>query len=108
MQPENNPLLNIPDPFEGYRASMKDMQWENPKAMELERLCYEVFVISKEGQKLYKHLEERHLIPSQVVPSHPQAMQLAMYFEGFREAIRGLKGMALVHQQRIAQAGVKS
>ena len=107
MQPEDNPYLSIPDPYEQYRESMKNMQWENPKGMELERLCYEVFVISAEGKKLYQHLQDKYLIPTQVVPSHPQAMQLAMYFEGFREAIRGLLNMARVHQQRIAQ-GVKT
>lgn len=107
MNPQDNPLLKNPDPFEDYRASMQGLSYQNAKAIEFERLCYEIFIISPEGKKLWELLVERHLVPSQVVPSHPQAMQLSIYFEGFREAIRGLMNMAKAHQERVAQ-GVRT
>jgi hypothetical protein len=100
----NNPYLEIPDPFKQYRESLATLHLDNPKGIEMERLCYEVFIISKEGQKLYEHLIEKYLIPSQVSPAHPQGMQIAMYFEGFKAGLRSLMDMARIHQQRIAGA----
>ena len=99
----DNPLIAPPqDPFEPQRQQQEKIRQE---AIELQRLCYEVFHMSDHGKKLYNILQSKYVIPAQYAPSHPAASQLALYWEGFKEAIRGLHDQGLLHAKRVNEGG---
>jgi hypothetical protein len=104
MHSNNNPLLQLNDPFEPQREQLQKVQDE---AIELQRLCYEVFHMQKDGVKLYEMLTKKYLMTTQWAPNHPQATNLALYWEGFKEGIRGLHDQGSVHKNRIAHGGVR-
>ncbi len=97
---DNNPILEQIDPYKDVKAQ----QEATKKAeVELQRLCYETFHAFPEGKKLYEFLRDKYLLQACFVPNDPQAHQLAMYWEGFKEAIRGIHQLGAVHAARIAQ-----
>jgi hypothetical protein len=68
---------------------------------ELDRLCFDVFIASNDGSKLWELLEKRFLLPPMCAPHSPTFKQEVIYFEGFKQAIRALMSMAKDHQQRV-------
>ena len=101
---KDNPFLNPPpNPFEGNIALEKLKQ---EKQIEFERLCFEIFIMLKDGKILADLVRERFILPSHFVPTDPNASTLAIWWDGFRTAMRGLtieNGMR--HQARINQGG---
>ena len=87
--------------FQNHETGFEQYIKENPIDIEMQKLCFEVFMRSPEGQKLYIMILENYLIPAMFSPEHPHASNLALYFEGFKEAFRGLMNMAKIHKQRI-------
>lgn len=67
----------------------------------MQKLCFDVFMKNESGQQLYIMLLERFIVPGLYAPEHPHATNLSLYFEGFKEAFRGLINMAKLHQRRI-------
>lgn len=94
----SNPYLQVNDPFEEQKKQQQDVQKE---AIEFQRLCFEVFHMSKDGKALYEHIEQKFLLQSLFAPSHPQAANLSLYWEGFKEALRGLWAQGNMHKKRI-------
>ena len=98
MERQGNPFLEVQDPFEHQRKKQKDVERE---AIEFQRLCFEVFHMNADGKKLYELIKERYIIRGLFSPTHDNATSLALYYEGFKEAFRGLWNQGLVHLKRI-------
>ena len=96
-----NPFTTIEDPFAAVAESAKQRLLDNPHMFEDDRLAYETFIVSKEGGAFYERWKKKFLERSQFNPAHPQAQQMAMYWEGFRACFREAYEMAYAHQQRI-------
>ncbi len=94
-----NPLITPEEP-EVLKQFKQWSQETSKDTFELQRLCYEVFIVSANGKKLYELLQEKHLIPAKFAPNDPYAPTLAMYWEGFKAAIRGLRDNGIVHMKR--------
>ena len=74
-----------------------------PNSKELEefqRLCYEVFVVSDQGKQLYDMLVKKFVIPSMFSIGDKDIQYSAIYWEGFKSAIRGLMDSALGYLKR--------
>lgn len=93
-----NPFLKIPDPYEDVKKTQTD---GSKQQLEMMRLCWNVFHLNEDGKELMKIFRERYLTCALVRPDHPQADQLNMFWEGFRECIRGFYNLGLQHQQYV-------
>ncbi len=100
----NNPFLQpmFPDPYEGINKTKKELQ---EIEIEFQRLHYEYFLMTADGKKLYNMLHHKFVVPSHFDPNNPNAGTLAIWWDGFRTAIRGLHEQAKKHDQRIKQGG---
>jgi hypothetical protein len=94
----HNPFLKVNDPFEPQREQQDKVKKE---LIEFQRLCFEVFHMHKDGIKLYELIKERYITRSLFAPTQPNASELALYYEGFKEALRGLWNQGRTHQMRI-------
>ena len=99
MNKEENPFLKDENYFEGYQKSIDDLK-QRPDLVELDMLCYMVFN-NENGKKLLNEFVERYIMPGFVNPSHPNAKEAGLYYEGFKEAFRLIRGSVKSHQQRI-------
>jgi hypothetical protein len=108
MSNDKDPLIPAGDSyFEGHPVGLEKqaqaaMAEREKGQLELERLCFEVFIASENGIKLRESLLERFVVPGLVSPQSQTFKQEVIYFEGFKEAFRGLFAMADNHQRRIA------
>lgn len=96
---EENPFLKQEDYFDGYKQKIDELKYK-PEIVELDKLCYLVHQ-SEDGKKLLNEYMERYLLPGFVNPAHPNARDAALYYEGFKEAFRLIRGSVKAHQQRI-------
>ena len=99
MSEETNPFLQQEDYFDGYQKKIEELK-HRPDVVELDKLCYLVFS-SEEGKKLMNEFVDRYLMPGFVNPGAPHPGQAALYYEGFKEAFRLIRGSVKAHQQRI-------
>ncbi len=98
------PLNEGPDAyFNDHKTGMEPEHKPDLKALEYERLCYEAFLASADGKALLEQFKERYHCAPLVDPYNPNAEKLALFFEGFREAFRGLEMAAKNHQTRILE-----
>lgn len=96
---EENPILQQENYFEGYQKKIDELK-HRPDLVELDKLCYMVFS-TDDGKKLMEVFVERYLMPGFVNPGAPHPGQAALYYEGFKEAFRLIRGSVKAHQQRI-------
>jgi len=102
----NNPYLQpvFPDPFETIKQSQNHLR---EKEIEFQRLHYEILQMNKEGKRLNDMLQDKFVKPSHFNPNDPNASTLAIWWDGFRTAIRGLDEQGKIHAQRIKEGGVR-
>lgn len=96
---ENNPYLQQEDYFEGYQKKIDELK-TRPDVVELDKLCYMVFQ-TDDGKKLMEQFVERYLLPGFVNPGAASPGHAALYYEGFKEAFRLIRGSVKAHEQRI-------
>ncbi len=96
---ETNPYLQQENYFEGYQKKIEELK-HRPDVVELDKLCYMVFA-SEDGKKLLNEFVERYLLPGFVNPNSADPGQAALYYEGFKEGFRLIRGSIKAHQQRI-------
>ena len=101
MKDKENPYIAIPNPYEEYKKNMDEFTKNNPEALEVSRLCYEVFEMNEDGKKLLELYEERFIFSSLVNPMMSNASEAALYWSGFTDCIKGFKRYVSEHQQRI-------
>ena len=93
-----------PDPyFNGHELGIEDKFKQSNDDLEYERLCYEAFMANTDGQALLEQFKKRYHCMPLFTPMHPNAANLALFFEGFKEAFRGLEHAARTHQLRILE-----
>ena len=94
MNPEDNPYLNLANIYDTHKV-------QNPEqygpGQEVNRLCYELFHVDERGKKLWELWSNRYLMQSVFSPQAPNAKDLALWWEGFREAIRGMYNLGQQH-----------
>lgn len=95
---ETAPYFVPENPYADEQQSLNDTL---KRTQIFERLCYEVLVENPDGARLYEMLKEQFLLSSGFNVSHPNASQLALYWEGMREVVRGLGVSAIKHQKRM-------
>lgn len=102
MDLNNNPYLQpLPDPFAHQKAAS---ELQKKEQIENERLCFELFLMTDNGKKLAERLLNQFIIPSHFDPRVANAQAMAMWWDGFKAAIRGLTiTNGKKHQQRIQQ-----
>lgn len=98
----NNPFNTKPDPYFNNHG-IEDKFQQNPDDLEYERLCYECLLSTTDGQALLEQFKKRYHCMPLYTPMHPNAANLALFFEGFKEAFRGLEHAARTHQKRILE-----
>jgi len=96
---EENPILKPENFFEGYQDKIDELKY-HPEVVELDKLCYLVFK-SEDGKKLLNEFCERYLLPGFVNPSMENSGNAALYYEGFKEGFRLIRGSIKAHEQRI-------
>ncbi len=94
----NNPFFKVDDVFKDQRKQLKDVEKE---AIEFQRLCFETFHMNKDGLALYEIIKERYLFRALFAPTMPNPSELSLYYEGFKEALRGLWTQGDIHRRRI-------
>lgn len=99
MSDEPNPYLQEENYFEGYQKKIDELK-HRPDVVELDKLCYLVFS-TEEGKKLLEEFVDRYLLPGFVNPAAAQPGYAAVYYEGFKEAFRLIRGSVKAHKQRI-------
>lgn len=99
MTEETNPYLQQENYFEGYQKKIDELRFR-PEVVELDKLCYMVFS-TEDGKKLLHEFVERYLLPGFVNPGAGNPGEAALYYEGFKEAFRLIRGSIKAHQQRI-------
>lgn len=99
MSEETNPYLQQEDYFEGYKRKIEELK-QRPDVVELDKLCFLVFQ-SEDGKKLLNEFTERYLLPGFVNPAMDNSGGAALYYEGFKEGFRLIRGSIRAHQQRI-------
>jgi hypothetical protein len=99
MTEETNPFLQQEDYFEGYQKKIDELK-HKPDVVELDKLCFMVFQ-SEDGKKLLNEFVERYLLPGFVNPGAANPGMAAIYYEGFKEAFRLIRGSINAHKQRI-------
>lgn len=96
---EKNPWIEPENYYAGYQDSMDNLK-SNPEGLQFDKLCHLV-LSTPDGRHFMEEIEKRFLIPALCNPASPTFQIQAMYFEGFKEAFRMLKGVVLSHDQRI-------
>lgn len=96
---DENPYLKQEDYFEGYQKKIDELKFR-PDVVHLDKLCYSVFS-TEDGKQLLNEFCERYLLQGFVNPSVANASHAALYYEGFKEAFRLIRGSVKAHQQRI-------
>ena len=100
-QPKDNPFTTQENPFDSYQKSLEAMAVLYPELQEIGRICYEFFLMSVDGKKLWELLENKYLFTSMVDISTPGCEIRAMYWTGFTDCLKFLKQQAVQHKQRI-------
>ncbi len=103
---ETNPFLEQEDYYQGYQKKIDELK-HRPEFVELDKLCYLVFS-TEDGKKLLDEITERYLLPGFVNPSMVNAADASLYYEGFKEAYRLIRGCVKAHKQRIEAESVKA
>lgn len=87
------------DFWQGYQTSI-DKSKEDPRLIEFDRLCFEVFEKTEAGKKLLEYLIETIVMPG--TPSRDtQAFPMTcVYYEGQRDCIRLLRQSTRSYRER--------
>ncbi len=99
MNIEENPFVKGTDYFEQYNESVQKLK-NNPQAIELDKLCYEVLE-TPSGKKLTEVIKERFLIPALANPGTPTYQLDVIFADGFKASLRLLLNCVIAHAQRI-------
>lgn len=99
MSEKDNPYLQQEDYFAGYQKKIDELK-TRPDVVELDKLCYMVFK-TEDGKKLLNEFVERYLLPGFANPGAANPGEAALYYEGFKEAFRLIRGSVKAHEQRI-------
>ena len=96
-----NPHMAIPNPYEDLQKGLEAMNLMYPELQEIGRICYDFFIVSTEGQKLWEMLEKKYIMGNQVNPMLVNCAETALYWTGFIDCLKFLRQSAMQHKQRV-------
>jgi hypothetical protein len=99
MNPEDNPYIAPQNYLSGYQDSLNQFQ-ETANQIELDRLCFEVFVANETGRKLMEVIKSRYIHTATPFKIGPDYKYACIYYEGLRQAYRGLEELAMSYKHR--------
>ena len=94
MNPADNPYLSLANIYDTHKVQHPEKHGPD---QEIARLCYELFHVDERGKKLWEVWSARYLMKAVFNPQAPNARDLALWWEGFREAIRGMHNLGEQH-----------
>ena len=100
---KDNPHLTIPDFAAERKKALDDYYKAHPELIEVDRLCYELFIANKEGDKLLKTLFSQYVEQPLVDPTASHAANSAVYWAGFTDCLKNLRARASTHLKRIQE-----
>lgn len=83
----------------GYQASIEKAK-NDPRIIEFDKLCFEVFGKTEAGKKLLEELRDRYIMASTPGRDMNTYDKSCIYFEGFRDCIRLLMQSTRSYQER--------
>lgn len=102
---EKNPFLQQENYFEPYNESVENLK-NNPKILELDKVCYELFESQELGRKFMEIVQERFLLPALASRGSATYQIDVLWQEGFKDFARMIMTCVNSHKQRI-QAELK-
>ena len=96
-----NPFNQPHDPFFDEIYQKPEPINVHPIQLEMERLANSIFYHNEDGKRLYELLKDNVLLRSFTMPHRDNSKEEALYYEGFKQAIRWLHTMAIIHQDRV-------
>ena len=103
MTEAKNPILEAENYFQQYQDNIDGLK-NDPKLIEFDKLCYEVFHKSEAGKRLLEMAIDRYVIPPMAARGTPTYQIDVLWAEGFKDVFRIFRNAILSHEQRI-QAG---
>ncbi len=97
---QNNPILEPENYFENYKKSIDEMR-KDPRIIEFDRLCFELFERNEQGKRFMEIVTERYIIPALAKPGTATYQLDVMWGEGFKDFPRMLRMAIQSHNQRI-------
>src|SRR5215469_14524277 len=97
---KGNPLIEPENYYEGYKKSIEELK-NNPKLLEFDKLCYQIFENTDAGKKFIELIKERYLIPAIVGRSQNYQVDV-LWQEGFKDFPRMIINCVNSHKQRIS------
>ena len=94
MDPVDNPYLNLANIYDTHKVQHPERLGPD---QEIARLCYELFHVDERGRKLFEAWRDKFLLKAVYSPQAPNARDLGLWWEGFREAIRGMHNLGQQH-----------
>jgi hypothetical protein len=94
MDPADNPYLSLANIYDTHKVQHPERHGPD---QEVSRLCYELFHVDERGRKLFEAWRDRYLMKAVFDPQAINARDLALWWEGFREAIRGMHNLGQQH-----------
>jgi hypothetical protein len=104
MTPDTNPIIQPENYFQGYEESAAKLK-NDPKILEFDKLCYELFEHQEAGKKFIELITDRYLLAPTGSPGSPTFQNEAMWGEGLRYAFLLLRNAVRSHKQRILAQG---
>lgn len=97
---DSNPLVKPENFFEGYQKSINELK-NDPRLIEMDKLCYELFEVNTQGKRYMELCRERYLIPALVQKGTPTYQLDVLWQEGFKDVFRVILASIDSHKQRI-------
>ncbi len=104
MTPETNPFIQQENYFKGYEESVEKLK-NDPKLIEFDKMCYELFEHQETGRKFIEYITERFLLAPASTPGSPYFDNEVKWGEGLRYAFLLLRNAVKSHKQRIQAQG---
>ncbi len=98
---QDNPFTTQENPFADRQKSLEAMVAMFPELQEIGRICYEFFLMSEDGKKLWEMMADKYLFNNLVDPTQLGSEIRAMYWTGFTDCLKLFRQQALQHKQRI-------
>src|SRR4051812_17342544 len=98
---EPNPYSTLENPFDARQKNLDAMTAMYPELQEIGRICYELFMLNKDGKKLWELLADKYLFNSLVDIQAPGPEMRSLYWSGFTDCLKFFKAQAKQHKQRI-------
>jgi hypothetical protein len=103
MHNKHNPFLHLPESLSGHEYLHKQAQEKQQRNDLMAELCYEIFILSEDGQKLMELFGEEYFTGNLLNPAGGNLGEQALYWQAFTEFPRMMLNLARQHKERKEQ-----